>query len=59
MNVEDVATPEAFARNPQRVLDFYNVRRNLGAGAKPNAAHVALARLESEHAGATADRLWS
>ena len=51
VNVEDVATPEAFARNPQRVLDFYNARRNLGAGAKPNAAHVALARLESEHAG--------
>jgi NAD-dependent deacetylase len=50
VNVEDVATPEAFARNPQRVLDFYNMRRNLGAGAKPNAAHLALARLESEHA---------
>lgn len=50
VNVEDVATPEAFARNPQRVLDFYNARRNLGAGAKPNAAHAALARLEREHA---------
>src|SRR5262249_25734664 len=49
VNVEDVATPEAFARNPQRVLDFYNMRRNLGAGAKPNAAHFALARLEAEH----------
>ena len=49
VNVEDVATPEAFARNPRRVLDFYNARRNLGAGAKPNAAHAALARLESEH----------
>jgi NAD-dependent deacetylase len=44
-----VATPEAFARNPQRVLDFYNMRRNLGGGAKPNAAHFALARLESEY----------
>ena len=32
VDVEDVATPEAFARNPQRVLDFYNARRNLGAG---------------------------
>ena len=59
VNVEDVATPEAFARNPQRVLDFYNMRRNLGAGAKPNAAHVALARLESEHAPTTAGRSWS
>ena len=49
VNVEDVATPQAFARNPRRVLEFYNMRRNLGAGAKPNAAHVALARLESEH----------
>jgi NAD-dependent deacetylase len=49
VNVEDVATPEAFARNPQRVLDFYNMRRNLGGGAKPNAAHFALARLESEY----------
>lgn len=48
VNIEDVATPQAFARNPQRVLDFYNMRRNLGAGAKPNAAHFALARLESE-----------
>src|SRR5262245_15426790 len=49
VNVEDVATPEAFRRNPQRVLDFYNMRRNLGAGAKPNAAHFALAKLEAEH----------
>ncbi len=49
VNVEDVATPEAFARNPQRVLDFYNMRRNLGGGAKPNAAHFALARLECEY----------
>src|SRR5262245_66061878 len=51
VNVEDVATPEAFARNPQRVLDFYNMRRTLGAGARPNAAHTALARLEREHSG--------
>jgi NAD-dependent deacetylase len=50
VNIEDVATPEAFALNPQRVLDFYNMRRNLGGGAKPNAAHDALARLESEYA---------
>jgi len=46
--VEDVATPEAFARDPRRVHDFYNLRRrNLLAGhVKPNAAHAALAELE-------------
>lgn len=46
--VEDVATPEAFARNPRQVHDFYNLRRrNLLAGhVKPNAAHAALAELE-------------
>ena len=46
--VEDVATPEAFARDPHRVHDFYNLRRrNLLAGhVKPNAAHAALAELE-------------
>lgn len=49
--IEDVATPEAFARDPERVLEFYNTRRKGAAGVKPNAAHVALARLEKEHAG--------
>ena len=46
--VEDVATPEAFARNPRQVHDFYNLRRrNLLAGhVKPNTAHAALAELE-------------
>lgn len=46
--VEDVATPEAFARDPRKVHDFYNLRRrNLLAGhVKPNAAHAALAELE-------------
>lgn len=47
----DVATPEGFARNPKLVLDFYNMRRHLGGGAEPNAAHFALARLEHEHPG--------
>jgi NAD-dependent deacetylase len=47
----DVATPEGFARNPKLVLDFYNQRRMLGAEAKPNAGHFALARLEREHKG--------
>ena len=51
--VEDVATPEAFARDPRRVYDFYNLRRrNLLAGhVKPNAAHAALAELERSWPG--------
>ncbi len=49
--IEDVATPEGFARNPQLVHDFYNARRAQAADAAPNAAHHALARLEAEHAG--------
>lgn len=49
--IEDVATPEGFARNPQLVVDFYNARRAQAADAKPNAAHEALARLEQGHAG--------
>jgi len=49
VDVHDVATPEGFARNPQRVLDFYNTRRKQSAAAKPNAAHLALAKLEVEH----------
>lgn len=50
VRVEDVATPEAFARSPARVHDFYNQRRRLmrAKTVKPNAAHLALARLESE-----------
>ncbi|MEP4196749.1 MAG: NAD-dependent deacylase [Aliishimia sp.] len=47
--IEDVATPEGFARNPQLVVDFYNARRAQAAQAIPNAAHAALARLETEH----------
>ncbi|KIC51210.1 NAD-dependent deacylase [Tateyamaria sp. ANG-S1] len=49
--IEDVATPEGFARNPQLVVDFYNARRTQAAEATPNAAHEALARLQSEHSG--------
>ncbi len=37
--VEDVCTPEAFARSPQTVIDFYNARRRAAAAAEPNAAH--------------------
>jgi len=46
--VEDVATPQAFARDPDLVLDFYNQRRRALATVEPNAAHSALARLEAE-----------
>lgn len=51
--VEDVATPDAFARDPCQVHDFYNLRRrNLLAGhVKPNAAHAALAELEQSWPG--------
>ena len=49
--VEDIATPEGYARDPKLVVDFYNARRVLAADAEPNAAHIALARLEAEHSG--------
>lgn len=49
--IEDVATPEGFARNPQLVTDFYNARRTQAAVATENAAHRALARLQVEHPG--------
>ena len=46
--IEDVATPEAFQKDPKRVLDFYNVRRSQMNNPliKPNKAHIALADLE-------------
>ena len=46
--IEEVATPEAFARDPSRVNAFYNARRRklLGADIAPNAAHRALVRLQ-------------
>jgi NAD-dependent deacetylase len=47
----EVATPEGFRANPQLVHDFYNQRRRGLQGAAPNAAHLALARLEREHRG--------
>ena len=51
--VEDVATPEAFARDPAAVLRFYDVRRRqlIGAEVGPNPAHRALAELEQQFAG--------
>jgi len=47
-DLSEVATPEGFARDPAKVRAFYNARRANLAGAAPNAAHVALARLESD-----------
>jgi NAD-dependent deacetylase len=49
--VEDVATPEAFARNPALVQRFYDLRRAALKGVEPNAAHRALARLDAEWTG--------
>jgi NAD-dependent deacetylase len=51
--IEDVATPEAFARDPAAVHDFYNARRRglLDAAIRPNAAHEALAELERRWRG--------
>src|SRR6478752_6887472 len=47
-NIEDVATPRAWRKNPQLVLDFYNMRRRDVLAAQPNDAHKGLAALE-EH----------
>lgn len=47
-DLNEVATPEGFARDPAKVRAFYNARRANLAGAAPNAAHMALARLEAE-----------
>ncbi|SMF61405.1 NAD-dependent deacylase [Allosphingosinicella indica] len=49
--VEDVATPEAFARNPVLVQAFYDARRAKLAEVEPNAAHEALARLDAHWPG--------
>ena len=51
--VEDVATPEAYERDPDTVLAFYDARRRALGAVAPNAAHRALARLE----GAMGDEL--
>ena len=48
-NIEDVATPEAWRRNPKLVQDFYNERRKNVLDAQPNAAHYALAKLEEKY----------
>jgi len=48
-DVREVATPGAWYKNPQLVLDFYNMRRRNVADAKPNAAHFGLAELETSY----------
>lgn len=48
-NVEDVATPEAWMRNPIMVQEFYNQRRKAVLSAEPNAAHYALVKLEDKY----------
>ncbi|HJU03834.1 MAG TPA: Sir2 family NAD-dependent protein deacetylase, partial [Nitrospiraceae bacterium] len=50
---EDLATPEAFARDPRLVWEWYNWRRELIAAKQPNPAHHALAELERR-----IDRFW-
>ena len=53
VRIEDVATPEAFRRDPAGVQAFYNERRRqlVGGAVHPNAAHQALARLERDWPG--------
>lgn len=46
--IEEVATPEAWIKNQELVLDFYNQRRNDVALAKPNEAHIALAEWQND-----------
>ena len=48
-NVYDVATPEAWERDPEMVLKFYNDRRKQVRVAEPNKAHVALGKLEQKY----------
>ena len=49
--IEDVATPEAYARDPALVQGFYDARRAALARVEPNAAHIALARLDANWPG--------
>lgn len=48
-NVEDVATPEGFKRNPQLVLDFYNKRRRETVEALPNQGHLMLSQMQKDY----------
>ena len=46
--IDDVATPNAWRKNPALVLDFYNQRRKQLFSVEPNAGHIALAELEKD-----------
>lgn len=48
-DINEVCTPMALARDPQKVLEFYNMRRREVASCEPNAGHLALAELEKHH----------
>ena len=50
-HIEDVATPEAYARDPDLVLGFYDARRAALEGVAPNPAHHALGRLDAAWPG--------
>jgi NAD-dependent deacetylase len=50
---QELATPEAFARDPRLVWEWYGMRREAAASCEPNAAHLALARLATERDGVT------
>lgn len=47
-NIEDVATPRAWKKDPKLVLEFYNMRRKDVAAASPNIAHIGLAELQDD-----------
>ena len=47
--IEEVATPEAWRKNPELVTEFYNMRRKQAYEAKPNQGHFALANLEKQY----------
>lgn len=47
--IEDVATPEAWRKDQELVLEFYNQRRKQAESVKPNSAHYALAELEKQY----------
>src|ERR1041384_7752762 len=47
-DINEVATPQGFQKNPELVLNFYNQRRKQVLNASPNAAHIALTELEKK-----------
>ena len=47
--IEDVATPDAWRRDPQRVLNFYNMRFKQLKDVRPNSAHMDIAKLEENY----------